>query len=96
MAALSSFGAPLAQISERDLTVSGTVVQIGVPPRRIDILTAISGVEFSEAWNDRIDADIDDLRIPVISRDHLLQNKRATGRAKDLVDVGKLEQRKNP
>jgi hypothetical protein len=95
MAALARFGAPLTNIGEEDFTTPGTVVQIGVTPRRIDVLTAIDGVEFGEAWLERVEVGIDGLRVPVLSRDHLLRNKRAAGRAKDLVDARRLEKTKN-
>src|SRR5947208_1500229 len=51
--ALSAFGAPLRDLKEDDLVKTGTIFQIGVPPLRIDVITAIDGVEFSESWPDR-------------------------------------------
>jgi hypothetical protein len=93
MAALARFGAPLGNITEDDFTTPGMVVQIGVTPRRIDVLTAIDGVEFNEAWRERIELEIDGLQVPVLSRDHLLRNKHATGRPKDLVDARRLERK---
>lgn len=65
--------------------------QIGVAPRRIDVLTALDGVEFAEAWPAREEVEVAGLRVPVISHRHLLQNKRATGRPKDLADAAWLE-----
>jgi hypothetical protein len=43
------------------------VVQIGLPPRRIDVLTSISGVEFDEAWPGRVmhEADLEALGEPL-------------------------------
>ena len=96
MLALTRFGAPLTEVTEEDFVRSGMVVQIGVTPRRIDLLTAIDGVEFDEAWRDRIEVEIDGLRVPVISREHLLRNKRATGRTKDAADARRLARRKPP
>lgn len=92
--ALAGFGAPLEQLSATDLTRRGTVFQIGVPPLRIDVVTVIDGVEFSEAWPDRLEVDVGGVRVPVISRRHLIQNKRAAGRLQDKADVEWLE--KNP
>ena len=66
------------------------VVQIGLPPRRIDILTSISGVGFEEAWPDRVTHDVEGLAIPFIGRAAFLKNKRATRRAKDLADLEAL------
>jgi len=93
--ALSRFGAPLSDITVSDFTRSGMVVQIGIAPRRIDILTAIDGVEFAEAAQDRDQADIEGLIVPIISKRHLVQNKRAAGRPKDQADVASLEQIEN-
>ncbi|GIV57898.1 MAG: hypothetical protein KatS3mg042_0811 [Rhodothermaceae bacterium] len=68
--ALTTFGVPVSGLSEADLTTPDMVFQIGVAPRRIDILTSISGVEFDEAWEAREEVAIEGLRIPVISRQH--------------------------
>lgn len=91
VSALRQFGAPMANISQTDFMSPGMVVQIGVTPRRIDILTAIDGVEFAEAWSERIIVALDGLQVPVLSAAHLLRNKRAAGRPKDLVDARNLE-----
>lgn len=82
------FGAPLTTLgfSEGDLTRPGQVVQIGLPPRRIDMLTGISGVDFEEAWPGRVVHDVGPLRVPFIGREELVRNKRAAGRAKDRAD----------
>ncbi|HLV80056.1 MAG TPA: nucleotidyltransferase [Chthonomonadaceae bacterium] len=96
MKALAQYGAPLSDISTQDFTTPGMVVQIGVSPRRIDILTQIDGVTFDEAWADHIEAQVNGLRIPVISRENLIRNKRMTGRAKDRADASRLERRKGP
>src|SRR5215216_7482012 len=87
MAALERFGAPLHQIEARDFETPGIVFQIGVAPRRIDILTSIDAVEFEEAWPQRQEVEVAGLQVPVIGRHHLLQNKRATGRPQDLADA---------
>lgn len=88
---LGEFGAPMDQITADDLTEGGVVFQIGIAPRRIDVLTSIDGVEFVDAWRDRVVVEIEGLRVPVISREHLMTNKRATGRPQDLADVAWLE-----
>jgi hypothetical protein len=85
--ALGAFGAPLADLSESDLATPGIVFQIGVPPRRIDILTSLTGVTFAEAWPDRVLVDIEGIACPFIGRDALLRNKRALGRPRDLADL---------
>ncbi len=90
--ALAAFGAPLETLTIRDLTTPGVFFQIGVPPRRIDILTAIDGVEFEQAWMSRHVCKIDGVDVPVLGRADLICNKRAAGRPKDLADVAWLEQ----
>jgi len=92
MAALTRFGAPLAGITAADFATPGVVFQVGVAPSRIDILTTIDGVDFSDAWADRVEANVEGLALPVINRQHLLQNKRATGRPKDAADASWLEE----
>ena len=91
--ALRSFGAPLAThgVSAADFARPGMVYQIGVAPRRIDVLTAISGVSFEEAWAGHTQAELQGLRLPVLGRAALLRNKRAAGRTKDLADAEQLE-----
>jgi hypothetical protein len=87
LAALRQFGAPLFDLSEADLCARDTVFQIGLPPSRIDILTGISGVEFDDAWERRMEISIDDLRIGMIGRSDFIANKKASGRPKDLLDL---------
>jgi predicted nucleotidyltransferase len=89
--ALARFGAPLDDISESDFSAPGVVFQIGKDPRRIDIITKISGVEFERAYANRENIFLEGLEIPVISVPDLIANKRATGRTQDLADVEKLE-----
>ena len=85
--ALSSFGAPMFQISVDELSTPDVVFQIGVAPQRIDVMTSISGVEFEDAWPHRLIVDLDGIRASVIGRDQLLINKLASGRPKDTLDV---------
>jgi hypothetical protein len=89
--ALRRFGAPVAGLSEDDLNTPNLVFQIGIAPRRIDILTSIDAVQFDEAWLDRRVVEIEGLSIGVIGRSHLIQNKKAVGRPQDLADVAWLE-----
>jgi hypothetical protein len=96
MRALVRFGAPLLNLTVEDLARPGTVFQIGLPPRRIDLLTAIDGVGFDEAWSSRIEAKMGGLTVPVLGREALIRNKRAAGRPKDLVDVQVLERAAAP
>jgi hypothetical protein len=86
-AALAAFGAPLVDLTVADLSAPGTVFQIGVAPRRIDILTSITGVTFVEAWPDRREASYGGAPFPIIGVEALVRNKRALGRPKDLLDL---------
>ena len=96
--ALSSFGAPVEAmgLTVEDLAKPGTVYQIGQPPRRIDIITRISGVDFDDAWPSRIQATIDDLELSFLGREDLLQNKLASARTKDLADIELLKEQSDP
>lgn len=91
MTALLAFGAPLRDLTEHDLMTPGIVFQIGVAPRRIDILTSITGIDFSTAWASRVATRYSDIPCFVIGRDALIENKRQLGRAKDLADLELLE-----
>jgi hypothetical protein len=91
--ALRRFGAPIDVhgVTQADFEHAGNVYQIGLPPRRIDLLTEISGVTFDEAWASRIEAQLGGRAVAILGRDALLRNKRATGRDKDLLDAAWLE-----
>lgn len=89
--ALSRFGAPLDSLVQADLSSEGLVFQIGMAPQRIDLLTSIDGVEFAVAWADRLETEVSGLTVPIISREHLAANKRASGRPQDLADLTWLE-----
>jgi hypothetical protein len=88
--ALARFGAPLGDLTKGDLATPEIVFQIGQPPCRIDVLTAIDGITFDEAWPRRLTIAIEDLEVPVLGREDLLANKRATARPQDLADVAWL------
>ena len=88
---LKIFGAPLENLSQNDFTEKGTVFQIGVAPRRIDIITEIDGIEFTEAFEDKVIVEIEGLPVPIISRLKLLANKLASGRLKDKLDAEYLQ-----
>ena len=85
------FGAPLSNLKESDFSSPGMVYQIGVAPNRIDILTSIDGVEFNDAWRQRVEINIEDVLVFVISKAHLIANKKTVGRPQDLADVDRLE-----
>lgn len=88
---LERFGAPLDQLNENDFAGEGMIFQIGVAPRRIDIITQIDGVTFDEADEDKIIVEAEELKVPVISLDKLIKNKMSTGREKDKLDAKLLK-----
>ena len=89
--ALRAFGAPLRDLTEDDLSTPGVVFQIGVEPIRIDVLTAIDGIGFDEAWADRLMLKFADQGVCVLSKEHLIKNKLAAGRTQDLADIEALK-----
>lgn len=93
--ALAAFGAPLEdlEVTERDLNRPNVVAQFGLPPNRIDILTGLSGLTFDAAWPNRVEAEIEGVRVAVLGLDDLIANKKASGRDRDRADVKGLEGR---
>ena len=89
--ALRRFGAPVQDLSPADLQKNDTIFQIGVAPRRIDLLTGASGLQFAEAFQHASAIEIEGLPVRIPSIDDLIRNKRATGRTKDLADAEALE-----
>ena len=94
--ALVRFGAPVraAGVTQADFAQPGSVYQIGRPPRRIDLLTEISGMTFDEAWASRVPAEVEGRTVWFMGREALIRNKEASGRLKDVADVARL--RKTP
>ena len=91
MRALRRFGAPLCDLTRADLQTDGTVFQIGVAPRRVDIITSASGLRFEDVYARSSPVDIDGIEVHVPSISDLIVNKRASGRTKDLADAEALE-----
>ena len=89
--ALRRFGAALHGLSVDDLQEDDTIFQIGVAPRRIDMITGASGLQFEEAFTRSVKVDIDGIEVHIPSVDDLIRNKRASGRTKDLADAEALE-----
>src|SRR5438067_6344584 len=78
-------------VEEADLTKLEQIVQLGRAPNRIDLLTSLSGVGLDEIFETKIATQLDDLLVPVLSKELLIRNKRAVGRPQDLADVTELE-----
>jgi hypothetical protein len=92
-AGLGEFGAPLEALGVRpaDFIRPEQVIQIGLPPYRVDLMTSISGVTFDEAWDDRLPGELFGVPVAFLGRVTFLRNKRASGRPKDLEDIRSLE-----
>ena len=93
--ALRRFGAPLHNLTKEDLQKDGTIFQIGVAPRRIDLITTASGLQFEQTYQRSLCVNIEGIEVHIPSIDDLIRNKLATGRTKDLADVEVLESFKN-
>jgi len=89
--ALANFGAPMESITIEDFTKRGTIFQVGVIPRRIDVINDIDGVSFEEAFKEKKIVVIEGLKVPIISKQKLIVNKKSTGREKDRLDANRLE-----
>lgn len=90
-AALCDFGAPLINLTPDDFTQEGYFYQMGKPPFRLDIMMSIPGLDFQQAYKNKIEVEIGSVTIPFISRLDLIKSKKASGRPQDLIDVEKLE-----
>jgi len=91
---MEAFGAPLHDIDESTFATPSVVFQIGVAPRRIDIISTLSGIKFNDAFQQRQIIELERMNIPILSLGDLIRNKRATGRDKDRLDADRLEKEK--
>lgn len=89
--ALEDFGFAELGLARDDFISPDVVVQLGYPPNRVDLITTPSGVDFEQCWADRLSLTLDGLEVPFIGLEGLKANKRASGRAQDLVDVQVLD-----
>lgn len=88
---LRAFGTPLQDLTEADLAQPDVVCRIGVPPRRIDLLTSLTVQSFDKAWADLTPGLLGGLEVPFIGGESLIRNERALGRARDPADLESLE-----
>ena len=91
--ALATFGAPMDDLKESDLASPGTFFIMGRPPNQIDVITAIDGISFEEAWSSRVESTYGGIPVAYIGKSALIANKKAAGRLQDLADVAYLEGR---
>ncbi|HXA13866.1 MAG TPA: nucleotidyltransferase [Opitutaceae bacterium] len=90
LAVFREFGFDAPRLKKELFLEKDKIVRIGQPPLRIEVLNAISGVSFAEAYGKRIEEPIDGVRVPFIDLASLLKNKAASGRLKDLADIEAL------
>jgi hypothetical protein len=90
---LRDFGFASLRIVPEDLCQPDQILQLGVKPNRIDVITSIAGVSFEEAWASRVPGSIDSIPVFFIGRDALIRNKEVTGRPQDLADADALRKR---
>ena len=95
LSALHKFGAPLENLTIDDLQKDDVIFQIGVAPRRIDIITGVSGLRFEDALAHSTVVELEGINIRIPSLDDLIRNKRASGRTRDLADAEALESMKD-
>ncbi len=88
--ALEEFGFVSDDLSSGDFESDGKVVQLGVPPVRVDIITSLTGVSWGDAYNDKVEGSFGDLQVYFIGRKQFIANKKAIGRKKDLADIEAL------
>ena len=91
LAALDAFGFPVPELTPELIADRRRMLQMGVPPVQIHVMSAISGVDWSEAWSDRVAGDLGRHTVHFLGRDTFLRNKRAAGRPQDLADIDALE-----
>ena len=87
---LKEFGFNVADLSPDLFLQANKIIRIGVPPLRLEILTTISGVKFSDCYAEKLTVEIDEIEVNLISLFHLKVNKKASGRFKDLNDLENL------
>ncbi|MBN1392667.1 MAG: nucleotidyltransferase family protein [Sedimentisphaerales bacterium] len=92
LAALNYFGFGSLDLSESDFTRQNSVVQLGVPPVRIDIITSLSGVDWDKAQAGKVAGDYGGVAVYFLGKKEFILNKKATGRKKDLADIEALDE----
>jgi len=89
--ALEQFGFGSLGLKEGDFLETDTIIQLGYPPRRIDLLTTLLGVDFEACFVVKVVVEIDDIAVNFIDLENLKKNKRATGRFQDMADIENLK-----
>jgi hypothetical protein len=90
--ALNAFGFGSLGLSAADFLEPEAVIQLGYPPHRIDLLTAIDGVTFDSCYSSHVPMQVGDVTLPIIDLANFRANKLASGRAKDIADLETLDE----
>ena len=91
LTALDAFGFPVTDLSPETIVDRRRMLQMGVPPVQIHVMSTITGVEWDEAWFDCVEGPLGSHSVHFLGRESFLRNKRAAGRPKDLADIDALE-----
>jgi hypothetical protein len=91
LAAVSDFGFPISELRAEQILEPTRILEMGLEPVQIHVMSAISGVSWDETWSKRLTVTCGGFETPFIGRDAFLQNKKSAGRPKDLADVDALE-----
>jgi len=89
--ALDQFGFASLDLKAEDFLETDTIIQLGYPPNRIDLLTTLIGVDFESCFSTRVELNLEGLSVNFINLENLKKNKKASGRAQDLADLENLE-----
>ena len=90
MRVMDLFGFGDLGIEQDDFLKENIVIQLGMAPNRIDLLTGIDGITWQDSWESSVECVLDGLPVRVIGRQQLIQNKLATGRTQDRPDAERL------
>ena len=90
LAALNAFGFPATELTPQAVADRRRMLQMGLPPVQIHVMSAISGVEWEDAWADRVEGPLGRHTVPFLGRETFIRNKRAAARPKDLADIDAL------
>jgi hypothetical protein len=88
---LEQFGFASLELTPNDFLEPNTIIQLGYPPNRIDLITGLAGVDFETCYTTRAQAEIDGIVLPFIDLENLKRNKQASGRLQDLADLENLQ-----
>lgn len=91
LAAVEAFGFSVQNLSAEAMADRRRMLEMGVPPVQLHVMSAISGVEWDDAWADRVAGPLGSHSVDFLGRETFLRNKRAAGRPKDLADIDALE-----